>query len=617
MKRLLLALALLSSPAALLAQTATVPPLISYHGRVTDSAGVLVGTTPTNREVHFKIYNDKALSADANRLYSEKQTVTISNGEFSVLIGSGTKPAVTGQAALFATVDLAFNPTTGSGSIERYLGISVADANGAMGTEISPRQQIVTTAFALRAKVAEGLSGSITGSQIADGSITTAKIASGAIGTAQLSASAGITGSQLANLTIGSAQLAGSSVNYGKVAIDTITSATIVDGEVDTADLKDLAVTADKIKGLTITGAKIANNTIDATKLSFTPGGGTPDDGTVTYVKLAAVDVFSKIAVPMIIATADTLSADNVANQLIIRQSTGTQAKELLIGYDGATGSGSGVLQAVHNNIGYTPLQLNPAGGVVKTGSGGLEVAGATTLSSTLGVTGGTTLASLSATTGSFSSTLSVTGATTINGVTQINAALNVGGVASTFGTNFSPYRMSIKAASGEPGILSLRASNDTERISFLSDGTAYKTTSTWSIYSDRRLKHDIQPLSGALDRLLRLRSVTFQFNEPDKFLSGTVTGFIAQEVQEVFPEWVKPGPSGMLSLNINGFESSTVQALRELRAEKDAQLKQRDATIAALEKNVAAMKSESAETKARLATLERSLAALTARASN
>jgi chaperonin cofactor prefoldin len=47
----------------------------------------------------------------------------------------------------------------------------------------------------------------------------------------------------------------------------------------------------------------------------------------------------------------------------------------------------------------------------------------------------------------------------------------------------------------------------------------------------------------------------------------------IAQEVEQVFPDWVGEGGHGYKTLGFTGFEALTVDALRELRAEKDAQI--------------------------------------------
>ena len=99
----------------------------------------------------------------------------------------------------------------------------------------------------------------------------------------------------------------------------------------------------------------------------------------------------------------------------------------------------------------------------------------------------------------------------------------------------------------------------------------------SWSALSDRRLKHAVRPLSGALDRLLSLRGVTFEYNDDaDVALpSGTQTGFVAQEVQAVFPDWVDAGPDGYLRVGSRGFEALAVEALRELR-DQNADLRRR-----------------------------------------
>jgi hypothetical protein len=89
---------------------------------------------------------------------------------------------------------------------------------------------------------------------------------------------------------------------------------------------------------------------------------------------------------------------------------------------------------------------------------------------------------------------------------------------------------------------------------------------------SDARLKRDIVPLTGALDRLLQLRGVTFAW---DATVAPDVTpaaddepqiGFIAQEVEQVFPQWVRNNGDGYKHLSIRGFEALAIEALRELR---------------------------------------------------
>jgi hypothetical protein len=113
--------------------------------------------------------------------------------------------------------------------------------------------------------------------------------------------------------------------------------------------------------------------------------------------------------------------------------------------------------------------------------------------------------------------------------------------------------------------------------------------TNTWTILSDHRLKKNIRPLSGALERLLRLRGVTFEWIDPrsHRGACGGNIGLIANEVESVFPEWVGRDPQGYRTLTIGGFEALTAEALRDLRAEKDAQLEklraEKDAQISDL----------------------------------
>jgi hypothetical protein len=141
--------------------TSAVPNLISYQGRVSNSTGSLVGAgTPVNRTVIFRIWGHQSNSTVGDLLYSEQQTVTISEGEFSVLIGQGT--AVTGTPLGYSetakgpsTVTLA--STNVFGGALRYLGVTIDDGTTAADPEVSPRQQLVTSAYAMRAKFAESV----------------------------------------------------------------------------------------------------------------------------------------------------------------------------------------------------------------------------------------------------------------------------------------------------------------------------------------------------------------------------------------------------------------------------------------------------------------------------
>lgn len=144
------------------AQTTAVPNFISYQGRVVDASGANVGTgTPVNRTVIFRIWDSPSSTNTANLIYSEAQTVTVSEGEFSVLVGQGVANPTATFGYSEADRKLADLGTAFNGSA-RYLGVTVAAAATIALTdnEITPRQQIVSTAFAMRAKFAESIGSS-------------------------------------------------------------------------------------------------------------------------------------------------------------------------------------------------------------------------------------------------------------------------------------------------------------------------------------------------------------------------------------------------------------------------------------------------------------------------
>jgi hypothetical protein len=199
-----------------LAQTSTMPALLSYQGRVTDATGTLVGnSTPVNRAVKFQLYT---ASSGGTAVWAETQTVTISGGEFSVLIGNGTgisgltgpsSPAPTPYKKLPDILNASSNPS----GVSFYLGVTVDDGNsGTTDAEISPRQQLVAGAYALRATVAESVASSaITTAMIADSNITTGKIAD-----------SNVTSAKIADLTIGTADLANNAVTASKLDTSSI-----------------------------------------------------------------------------------------------------------------------------------------------------------------------------------------------------------------------------------------------------------------------------------------------------------------------------------------------------------------------------------------------------------
>ena len=105
-------------------------------------------------------------------------------------------------------------------------------------------------------------------------------------------------------------------------------------------------------------------------------------------------------------------------------------------------------------------------------------------------------------------------------------------------------------------------------------------SAATFTAYSDRRLKENIVDLPSQLNNIMSLRPVEFDYKGYSSG-DGHQIGFIAQEVQSVYPDLVAEGDNGMLTLSdMNKNDARLIKAIQELKAIVDAQA----ACIAALE---------------------------------
>ncbi|MEX0813776.1 MAG: tail fiber domain-containing protein [Chitinophagales bacterium] len=79
---------------------------------------------------------------------------------------------------------------------------------------------------------------------------------------------------------------------------------------------------------------------------------------------------------------------------------------------------------------------------------------------------------------------------------------------------------------------------------------------------SDRKLKTDIQTLQNALAKVLSLRGVSYNWEDPEKD-NNTQLGLIAQEVEKVYPELVKMDKEGNRHLRYTGLIAPLIEAMR------------------------------------------------------
>jgi len=109
-------------------------------------------------------------------------------------------------------------------------------------------------------------------------------------------------------------------------------------------------------------------------------------------------------------------------------------------------------------------------------------------------------------------------------------------------------------------------------QIGVAGDGTS-AVANAWNLFSDIRLKNNIVPLTNVLSKLNNINPVKFNWKNDDN--KENQIGFIAQEIEEVFPTLVSTDNDGYKSVDYSKFSAVLVSAIKELKVENE-QLKSR-----------------------------------------
>ena len=148
-------------------------------------------------------------------------------------------------------------------------------------------------------------------------------------------------------------------------------------------------------------------------------------------------------------------------------------------------------------------------------------------------------------------------------------------------------------AATGNVGIGRTPAANRLEV-----EGDASKTTAgDWLANSDARIKTDVSTITNALETLDKVRLVDFRYTDEYRAAHPNIAdrrymNVIAQEFQEVFPEYVKDGgdtlPDGERILQVDAYpltvySAAAVQELHAMVKEKNAEIATQQKQIAEL----------------------------------
>ena len=102
-----------------------------------------------------------------------------------------------------------------------------------------------------------------------------------------------------------------------------------------------------------------------------------------------------------------------------------------------------------------------------------------------------------------------------------------------------------------------------------------------WDTYSDARLKQNVETVSGALDKVTRLRGVNYDWRADAERRVGPTTGrhlgLIAQEVEAIVPEVVSTSDDGYKSINYDNLTGLLIEAIKEQQRQIEALQAQQD----------------------------------------
>jgi len=248
--------------------------------------------------------------------------------------------------------------------------------------------------------------------------------------------------------------------------------------------------------------------------------------------------------------------AVNLADQKLYSKTAGGTVVQ--VGFGNLTSA------MVTTALGFTPYNsTNPSGYITATGSitgssgsctGNAATATRWATGRTIALTGdvtGTSAAFDGSAALSFAATLANSGVTagtylkvTVDAKGRVTAgsSMTSGDVTSALG-----YTPANKAGDSFTGSISVSGS-----ITATGDITAY---------SDARLKTDIETITGALDRVRKLRGVTFSRRDT----GNRGVGLIAQELAPIVPEAVMTHEDGLLSVAYGNLVGVLIEAVKDL----------------------------------------------------
>ncbi|HET8859381.1 tail fiber domain-containing protein [Marivirga sp.] len=141
-------------------------------------------------------------------------------------------------------------------------------------------------------------------------------------------------------------------------------------------------------------------------------------------------------------------------------------------------------------------------------------------------------------------------------------------------------------------GFIELRDASYNTSISI--DGSTGTITATGTVTSDKRLKKEITTLENSLSNTLKLRGASYYWKDENKSQKRQI-GVIAQEVEEIYPEFVHTNEEGFKSVNYAQMTAVLIESIKEL----NQKIEHLEKDVAGLEKENETLTTALNETKA------------------
>jgi len=119
-------------------------------------------------------------------------------------------------------------------------------------------------------------------------------------------------------------------------------------------------------------------------------------------------------------------------------------------------------------------------------------------------------------------------------------------------------------------------------------------TAQSYACSSDLRYKNNITPIGNALQKLMSLNGIFYNWKTENfkekSFSKERQLGFIAQDVEKVFPELVFTDSKGYKSMSYDKLTAVIVEAMKEMKQESDAKISSLEKENEFLKQRIASM---------------------------